>query len=78
MHSKLGYIYVDAYKISGIGERNCGIINYYLIIIGIYNSLKGWKSIAVDLLAYTFNLLNANHSVIFGISWLTILTREFR
>ena len=29
---------------------------------------------AIDLLTFAFNLLDANLSVIFGISWLTILT----
>ena len=33
---------------------------------------------AVLLLTFTFRLLDANDSVIFGISCLTILTREFR
>ena len=37
-----------------------------------------WKCIEVDLLAFTFYLLYANHSVIVVNSWLTIFSREFR
>ena len=39
--------------------------------------LWGWKSIATNVLAFRFSLLDANYLAIFYISWLTMFTRVF-
>ena len=43
------------------------VLVIFIILSSVFMILRWeWKNIAVDLFAFTFNLLDSSHSVIFG------------